>query len=71
MAGAGRAGWRGPKNEFGQNMDPIERIFDLTDGFFLAACRTRLGGRTYPNRPKTPHFTQIDVYVGVCVPPFT
>ncbi len=32
--------------------------------FFPAACRTRSGGRKYPNRPNTALFTPICFYVG-------
>ena len=65
MSRSGRVGWAQQKMQFGQNSAPIQRIFDLTDVFFRAACQTRSGGRKYPSRPKTVLLTPIRFYVGV------
>ena len=53
MSRSGRVGKRGPKTYVGQNLAPIQRIFDFTDVFFLAACCTRFGARIGPTQPNS------------------
>ena len=66
---SGRIGWAQPKIYVCQNSAPTQRIFDLTDAFFFpTACRTRYGGRKYPNRLKTALFTPMSFYVEVFPP---